>query len=66
MRGISDRNLQSSLWARILLLHSLSHLLTYSEGQHTNLRLRGSKLQKGQKRLTRRKRRDNKKRQHFP
>ena len=42
-----------------------THSLTYSEGQHSRLHLRGSKLQKGQKCLIRRKRRDNKKRQIF-
>ena len=47
----TDRNRQSSLRARILMLHSLNHSLTHSEGQHSNLRLRGSRLQKGVRRL---------------
>ena len=43
-RRTSDRNRQSSLWARILLLNT--HSLTHSEGQYTSLRLRDSELQK--------------------
>ena len=43
-RRTSDGNRQSSLWARILLLHT--HSLTHSEGQYASLRLRGSELQK--------------------
>ena len=39
----TDRNRQSSLRARIILLHSLTHLLIHSEGQYNSLRLRGSK-----------------------
>ena len=41
-QGILDQTQQSSLWARILFLHSL----TRSEGQHSSLRPRVSKLQK--------------------
>ena len=44
-RVISDRNRQSSLWAWILLLHSLAH----AEAQHSSLLLWGSKLQKRDK-----------------
>ena len=42
LTSTSGWNRQSSLWAQILLLHSITHL----EGQQSSLRLRSSKLQK--------------------